>query len=323
MKDRFKKTFYNDLDSGLIYFMVLIIPVIFGLILTIIFGLIANALGYVNFNANPILFSIYIGLITISFLITFLIYNKIVKIDFKKAGLFKFKFGWVNLILCIIIALVTLFGFNNFVNYLFYLLEQIGYVPDTNLPLPLNSGWWLVTNLFILAFLPAICEEVIYRGIILNGFRKFGKLNAVLLSSLFFALAHGSAMQFIYQYILGVVLAYVVIKTGSIYAGILVHFINNASVLIYNYILPTQQTIIFTTPVIIFSFVLAISSIGLLYLLINWLKEKKSVQISYNEEYNTIWAIPEKNFSNSQSRFIFWTSILISVVIWSIGTFLS
>lgn len=323
MKDLMKRTHYNDLDAGLTYFLVLIMPIIIGLLLTIIFDAIALKFGYLNFTASPILYSIYIAIVSLSFLAIFFIYNKITKVNFKKAGLFKLKFGWVNLVLCVIITFVTLFGFSNLVNYFFFLLEKIGYSPDSSLPLPLTNGWWLVINLIILAVIPAICEEIIYRGIILNGFRKFGKVNAILLSSLFFALAHGSALQFIYQFILGAVLGYVLIKTGSIFASMLIHFLNNAIVIVYNYILPAQDSIVSYTPTeIVLSFVMAISASGALILLIYMLKEKKTMQVSNNTEYNKLYPIPEKKFSSGQSKLIFWIAIIISAVLWVAGTFL-
>lgn len=318
-----KRKYYNDFDSGLMFFLILIVPVIVGLILTIIFGAIANSHGLANYTDSPVLYSSYLALVTLTYALMFFLYNKFTKTDFKSASLFKFKFGWINLILCVLIAVVTLFGFNNLINYLFYLMEKIGYNPDSSLPLPLNNGWWLTLNLFILAFLPAVCEELIYRGVILNGLRKFGRVNAVLISALFFALAHGSAMQFLYQFILGVVLGFVIIKTGSIIAGVLVHFLNNAIVIIYNYVTPaTTEAVTWSTSSIILAFVIAISAVGLLILLIYGLKEKKSVQISYNQEYNKIYAVPEKRFSSSQSRLIFWVACSVSVVLWVLGTFL-
>jgi competence protein ComGC len=72
---------------------------------------------------------------------------------------------------------------------------------------------------------------------------------------------------------------------------------------------------------IVLYFVLAIASVGLLILLINWLKEKKSVQISYNEEYNKVYDNRENKFSSTQSRAIFWIACTIAVVLWAIGTF--
>lgn len=316
-----KRNQYNDLDAGLVYFLALITPLVVGLVFSLIFNLIANRYGFINFSGSPVLTALYLCIVVLSFLGLFFVYNKVGKVSYKQASLFKLKFGLKNLVLCIMIAFVTLFGFNYLINYLFYLLEKIGYSPDASLPLPLNNGWWLTINLFVLAVVPAFCEEIIYRGIILNGFRRFGKVNAILISALFFALAHGSAMQFIYQFILGIILGFVLVKTGSIIASMLVHFLNNAIVIVYNYIAPTQ-TSNFGTTSIIASFALAIAATALLILLIYSLKEKKSVQISYNEEYNRLYPQKDKNFSSSQSKTIFWISIVISVILWSVGTFL-
>ncbi len=317
-----KRNQYNDLDAGLIYFLALITPLVIGLIFSLIFNLIANRYGFINFSASPILTSLYLGIVSLSFLGLFFVYNKVGKVSYKQASLFKLRFGLKNLILCTLIAFVTLFGFNYLINYLFYVLEKIGYSPDASLPLPLNNGWWLTINLFVLAVIPAFCEEIIYRGIILNGFRRFGKINAILVSALFFALAHGSAMQFIYQFILGIILGFVLVKTGSIIASIFVHFLNNSIVVVYNYIMPAQSSNFGTTSIVA-SFALAIAATALLILLIYNLKEKKSVQISYNEEYNRLYPQKDRNFSSPQSKTIFWISIVISVILWTVGTFFS
>ncbi|MDD4111042.1 MAG: type II CAAX endopeptidase family protein, partial [Clostridia bacterium] len=272
---------------------------------------------------SPVLLSIYLSVVTLSFLGIFLIYSKVKNVNFTKAGLFKFKFGWLNLLICVVIAVITIFGFNSFINLFFYLMELIGYAPDASLPLPLNNVGWLVINLFVLAVLPAVCEELIHRGIILNGLRKFGNFNAILVSALLFALSHSSAMQFFYQFILGIVLGYVLIKTGSILASILVHFLNNAIVIVYNYISPAQSIAIsFNTQSAIIAIVLAIVSAVILFLLIRWLKERKTDKISFNTSYTELGILEDnKKFSSMQSRFIFWTACAVSVTLWIIGTF--
>ncbi|MDD4111097.1 MAG: hypothetical protein PHS54_06115, partial [Clostridia bacterium] len=121
-----KRNFYNDLDSGSVYFSALIVPLIIGIILTIILGPIANSYGFSNFTESPVLLSIYLSVVTLSFLGIFLIYSKVKNVNFTKAGLFKFKFGWLNLLICVVIAVITIFGFNSFINLLFYLMELIG-----------------------------------------------------------------------------------------------------------------------------------------------------------------------------------------------------
>lgn len=316
-----KRKLYDDKDSGWMYLFILTVPIILGFIIAFTLQAVAYRYNFENLTENSIILTVYSLIISLSYFIIFFAYNKTQKIEIKKASLIKVKFGWKNLFLCVIIAFVTLFGFNTLINYLFHLLEKIGYQPDTSLPLPLTNGWWLTINIVILAVLPAVFEELIYRGVILNGLRRFGSIKAVVISALLFALAHGSAMQFFYQFILGLVLGFVLIKTGSIVAAMIIHFLNNATVIVFNYIYPSETEKIFTTNTIILAFVIAISSIAVLILLISRLKEKKHAQISYNDEYNRVYSLEKKQFSDYKSKIIFSVACVLAGIYWIFGTF--
>lgn len=87
--------------------------------------------------------------------------------------------------------------------------------------------WWLAPVL--IGLLPAVCEEFAFRGFILSGLRHTGhKWRAILLSSLFFAVSHQVFQQSISAFILGSVLAYIAVQTGSIWPGMLIHLIHNS-----------------------------------------------------------------------------------------------
>lgn len=75
---------------------------------------------------------------------------------------------------------------------------------------------WLV--LLVMAVLPAICEELAFRGFVLSGLRsRLGSVSAVIVSAIFFGLAHASALQqTISATILGLLLGYIAIKTKQI-----------------------------------------------------------------------------------------------------------
>ncbi len=91
---------------------------------------------------------------------------------------------------------------------------------DTDLSLPLM--------LLAFAVAPAICEELAFRGFILSGFRHLGhKRLAILFSSIFFGLAHFVLQQSIIACVLGLVIGYLVVQTGSILSGMVFHFIHN------------------------------------------------------------------------------------------------
>ena len=84
--------------------------------------------------------------------------------------------------------------------------------------------------LALIAVLPAVFEELTFRGVILSGFRHTGrKWRAIVLSSLFFALAHGLLQQEVNAFVLGLVLGYIAVQTGSIWPCIVFHFVSNAT----------------------------------------------------------------------------------------------
>jgi sodium transport system permease protein len=87
---------------------------------------------------------------------------------------------------------------------------------------------WLV--LFLTAITPATCEELVFRGFILSGLRRLGQWPAILVSSLLFGLLHPSIYQFVPSFLLGVVLGWVVWKTGSVFCSIIIHALSNGTI---------------------------------------------------------------------------------------------
>ena len=85
-----------------------------------------------------------------------------------------------------------------------------------------------------LAVLAPICEELIFRGIILQNLRKFGNFFAVLVSSLLFGVLHGNLEQTPFAFVVGIICGIVVIETGSIFASMLIHCIVNSSSIIFS-----------------------------------------------------------------------------------------
>ncbi|MCL2839894.1 MAG: CPBP family intramembrane metalloprotease [Defluviitaleaceae bacterium] len=83
--------------------------------------------------------------------------------------------------------------------------------------------------LLILAFAvtPAICEEIIFRGYIQSAYRHYPFIFVALINGLFFAIIHLSFQQFLYTFAMGIIFAYVVHYSRSIFAGILMHFMMN------------------------------------------------------------------------------------------------
>jgi sodium transport system permease protein len=85
---------------------------------------------------------------------------------------------------------------------------------------------WQVFSVVCLA--PAICEELAFRGFILSGLRRMGHMwGAIVISALFFGLAHGILQQSIGATVIGIVIGYVAVKTGSLLPGMVYHAVHN------------------------------------------------------------------------------------------------
>ena len=106
-------------------------------------------------------------------------------------------------------------------------LKRFGY-EDTPITLPSMDGFGFVGVLITIAVLPAIFEELIFRGLLLKGMKTFGTVGAVLLNGALFALYHQNPAQTMYQFCCGCAFAFVAIRAGSILPTVVSHFINNA-----------------------------------------------------------------------------------------------
>ncbi len=92
-----------------------------------------------------------------------------------------------------------------------------------NLP---QESWHL---LLLLAVLPAICEEFAFRGFILSGFRHLGhKWRAILYTAVLFGITHTILQQQLIAAMVGIVIGYLAVQTGSIFPCMLFHMTHNA-----------------------------------------------------------------------------------------------
>ena len=91
----------------------------------------------------------------------------------------------------------------------------------------LSGNLWLAIG--VIALLPAICEEVAFRGFILSGFRRMGhKWTAIALSSVFFGAMHVFFQQSILACLLGLVIGFIAVQTGSLLPAVVFHFVHNS-----------------------------------------------------------------------------------------------
>ena len=95
---------------------------------------------------------------------------------------------------------------------------------------------WL--SLVLIALIPCILEETVYRGMFYNEFRKENPCMAIILSGLLFGLMHMNFNQFVYAFALGCILPLVIEATDSILSSMVIHFTINANSVIWMYLIP-------------------------------------------------------------------------------------
>lgn len=93
-----------------------------------------------------------------------------------------------------------------------------------------DSFWVYLLNIFMVAILPAIGEELIFRGILQRSLVELTRSRwiGILLTAALFSAIHLQFQGFIPRFALGVAFGYLLEVTGSIWVPIVAHFFNNA-----------------------------------------------------------------------------------------------
>lgn len=100
----------------------------------------------------------------------------------------------------------------------------------------------LGVNLFVIAILPAIGEELLFRGLLMRSFSRIFKnihLN-IFIVSLIFSGFHMQFYGFLPRFLLGMFLGYTYYWTSNLWVPILIHFINNAMTVIIYYLVEVK-----------------------------------------------------------------------------------
>jgi sodium transport system permease protein len=90
----------------------------------------------------------------------------------------------------------------------------------------------LVIDLAVLAVTPAICEEILFRGALMNAWQARGKVIAIAATSIAFGLFHGWVYKFLPTTVLALLFGTVAWRARSIVPSMVAHFTNNALVVL-------------------------------------------------------------------------------------------
>ena len=138
-----------------------------------------------------------------------------------------------------------------------------------------NTNVW--TLLLLIAVVPAVCEELAFRGFILSGFRHLGhRRRAIVYSALLFGVTHGILQQSLIASLVGVVLGYVAVQSGSIVPCMVFHLCHNALVIVNSRIVLPDSAVLrgFVTPVkdggCLFTWPAIVTGVMAAFLLLRW-----------------------------------------------------
>jgi uncharacterized protein len=116
------------------------------------------------------------------------------------------------------------------------------YADQVEMMINLKSFGGYVLSLVIMAFLPAVCEETLFRGGLQNFLSRATRspLLAIIVVSILFSIVHFSFYGFLPRMFLGIVLGLIFYYTGNIWLSITAHFLNNALAVTVAYVIAQQ-----------------------------------------------------------------------------------
>jgi membrane protease YdiL (CAAX protease family) len=173
---------------------------------------------------------------------SYLVYNgkvtKVIrfnKLDLREAGMF--LLGMIPLIIMLQNFLYIqnyliqkLADSSSFVMYVKKMFDQVDKLLNESYGdlMKANNFLEVILIVFVTSFIPAICEEVFFRGFVQKSFeQKLKPLIAIFLTALFFGIYHFNPYGLIALVTLGVYFGYAVYQTNSIFVSMILHFFNN------------------------------------------------------------------------------------------------
>lgn len=146
------------------------------------------------------------------------------RIHWRHLGFSRFDWSTLGIGCGLVIGAYSIILVHNIILYLLGIRTQGDMLNE--LIQGVGSPAWLVFAGVILA---PLVEEIFFRGFLFPGFRqRYGWVNALLLSSGLFALAHVDPASLLPTFLLGCVLAYVYHRSNSLWPGVILHFLINS-----------------------------------------------------------------------------------------------
>lgn len=105
------------------------------------------------------------------------------------------------------------------------LLEQTAFADSTSVAQYGVKGWW--QTLLVVVILPAVVEELFFRGVMFSALERCGTWPALLLTALAFAMIHGDIRNFAGPLVAGLIYGYMTYVLDSVWPAVFAHMVNN------------------------------------------------------------------------------------------------
>lgn len=139
--------------------------------------------------------------------------------------------GWLPVIL---LALMSVYVASAVTYFWEALLARLGLSAPAGLSAP-GDKRSLAAAILSTAAMPAVCEELLFRGVVLSAWESRGTALALAVSTAFFALMHGDVFGLPAYLLVGGIAGYLTLSLDSVYAGITFHTVYNAACLFVAY----------------------------------------------------------------------------------------
>jgi sodium transport system permease protein len=157
---------------------------------------------------------------------------RVSKSDIKKSlGLNPVKPLNFFLVILAALPLITLAAILGQLINLIYPVSESYMEAMKNLVTVQERGIWF--SIFVIGILPGICEETMFRGYMLNAFRKKGFWPAIVITALLFGIFHLDLFRLLPVTMLGIWMGFLALKANSLYLAIFAHALNNSLAIVF------------------------------------------------------------------------------------------
>lgn len=208
---------------------------------------------------------------------------------------------------------------------LFNIINSIitAFLPSVDITgsLEINDTKTIMLQIFFLAIIPSICEELLFRSYFLPEFRKNGEIYAILYVAFLFSLTHLNPYNFVIPFLLGLLLNHITLITRSAIPAIIIHCVNNILALFladfqFGVFLPKEILMrISTSEIVLFVMLLTLFCTGALFLILRKFSDK---YMNKNKRRDVIQEF-KNHIANSKFELRIYSPVLIIFILFIIS----